>query len=107
MSGGAQDLLWGFLGPNAYTFPRQLPVVSFPRPALLGAAVRPLVSGPGRSALSTMASMCAVALSCLTSGCCQLLIASQGTSWARRWVGKSGFQGSVAKVQGLRLGLVM
>lgn len=43
--------------------------------------MQPLASGPGRSASPMMASTCAAVLLFLSSGCSQLLTASQGTSW--------------------------
>lgn len=69
-------------GPDLLTFlPGQPSVVWPPKHESQAAAVQPLASGPGRSASPMMASMCAAVLSFLSSGCSQLLTASQGTSW--------------------------
>lgn len=87
-------------GPDSLSFlPGQPFAVWPPKLASQVVTVQPLASGPGRSASSTMASMCVVVLSCLISGCSRLLTAFQGTKWVGCKVGevKSGLE---VKVQG-------
>lgn len=83
-------------GPDLLSFlPGQHSAAWPPKHASQVVAVQPLASGPGRSASPTMAPTCVAVLFCLSSGCCRLLIASQGTSWMGGREVKSGLEAKV------------
>lgn len=77
--------------------PGQPPVVQSSSHASQVVAVQSLVSGPGRSASPTMASMFVEGLSCQINGWYQLLTASPGTnsvegqSEGQKWAGNRGW----------------
>lgn len=92
-------------GPDPLPFlPGQPSAAWPPKHASQVVAVQPLASGPGRSASPTMAPTRVVVLSCLSSGCSQLLTASQGTSWVVGMAGKSKVDQSRPEVGILGLG---
>ena len=70
----------GSRGPDPLPFlSRQTLVVWSLKDASQVVPLQLAASGPGRSASTTTAPTCVAALSCLISGCYQLLTASQGT----------------------------
>lgn len=89
-------------GPDPLPFlPGQRPVVWPPKHASPGVLAQRPASGPGRSASPTTAPTCVAVPSCLSSGCSQLLTASQGTSQVVVVGGGGGSQKwAKVKVQG-------
>lgn len=77
------------LTPSLPFLSGQPPAAWSPKHVSQVVAIQPTASGPGRSASATTAPTCVAALSCLSSGCCRLLTASQGTSWVGGRAGKS------------------
>ena len=79
----------GSRGPDPLPFlSQQTPVAWSLKDASQVVPLQLAASGPGRSASTTTAPMCAAALSCPISGCCRLLTASQGTHGVGGRVGK-------------------